>query len=296
MEYIFFPVNDNELVDKSEGSHWSLLVYSKNDHTWYHLDSQRGLNNKHARCLMTKVNAIMDGETPPKFVVTNCTQQDNGYDCGTFTMLHAQEMAKKAVEKLHLDTCEVSTLEASKMRIIIRDLILVEKHMAQNKRNRTKETNQMESEQICHYWRKYRCKKGNKCLFNHPKLCESHIKTGECREVKKTCGNYHPIICRNNLRNEKCNYGDRCKFRHINREDNRENLSNYYVSEDRNRNWQNRNRGKERYNEGNLMYSESHNQIGQQYNDWSNGENYWYKDDYSNSDRYENENTIHQTF
>ncbi|CAL4088181.1 unnamed protein product, partial [Meganyctiphanes norvegica] len=260
---------------------------------------------------MTRVNAIMEGETPPKFVVTNCTQQDNGYDCGAFTMLHAQELAKKAVEKLHLDTCEVSTLEASKMRIIIRDLILVEKHMAQNKRNRTKETNQMESEKICHYWRKYRCKKGNKCLFNHPKLCESHIKTGECREVKKQCGNYHPIICRNNLRNEKCNYGDRCKFRHINREDNREydelnqklnnelgqkNVSNYYVSEDRNRNWQNRNRGKERYNEGNPMYSESHNQIGQQYNDRSNGENYWYKDDYSNSDRYDNENTIHQTF
>ena len=71
------------------------------------------------------------------------------------------------------------------MRIIIRDLILVEKHMAQNKRNRTKETNQMESEKICHYWRKYRCNKGNKCLFKHPKLYESHIKTGECREVKK---------------------------------------------------------------------------------------------------------------
>ena len=114
------------------------------------------------------------------------------------------------------------------------------------------------------------------------------------------------------MRNEKCNYGDRCKFRHINREDNREydeelnqklnndlgqkNVSNYYINEDRNRNWQNRNRGKERYNEGNPMYSESHNQIGQQYNDRSNGENYWYKDDYSNSDRYENENTIHQTF
>ena len=112
MEYIFFPINDNDLVDESEGSHWSLLVYSKNYHTWYHLDSQCGLKSQHARCLMTRVNAIMDGETPPKFVVTKCTQQDNGVDCGTFTMLHAKETAKKAVEKLHLDTCEVSNLEA----------------------------------------------------------------------------------------------------------------------------------------------------------------------------------------
>ena len=50
MDYVFFPVNDNDKLDGEGGSHWSLLVYvsGKRHGGFYHHDPINGANLRHA--------------------------------------------------------------------------------------------------------------------------------------------------------------------------------------------------------------------------------------------------------
>ena len=47
MDYVFFPVNNNDKVDGEGGSHWSLLVYisDKRHMKFYHHDPIRDANH-----------------------------------------------------------------------------------------------------------------------------------------------------------------------------------------------------------------------------------------------------------
>lgn len=42
---VFFALNDNDTPDMAGGSHWSLLVYSKPENSFFHLDSSSGSNH-----------------------------------------------------------------------------------------------------------------------------------------------------------------------------------------------------------------------------------------------------------
>lgn len=42
---VFFALNDNDTPDMAGGSHWSLLVYSKPENCFFHLDSSSGINH-----------------------------------------------------------------------------------------------------------------------------------------------------------------------------------------------------------------------------------------------------------
>lgn len=42
---VFFALNDNDTPDMAGGSHWSLLVYSKPENCFFHLDSSSGSNH-----------------------------------------------------------------------------------------------------------------------------------------------------------------------------------------------------------------------------------------------------------
>lgn len=44
-QIVFFALNDNNTPDMAGGSHWSLLVYSKPENSFYHLDSSSGSNH-----------------------------------------------------------------------------------------------------------------------------------------------------------------------------------------------------------------------------------------------------------
>ena len=93
-EYIFLPVSNNVSACKAGGSHWSLIVYSKQDAIWYHFDSQRRANDKDASQLVTRLNKYLNG-FPNEIVDAICTQQDNSYDCGAFVMKYAQIVCKQ---------------------------------------------------------------------------------------------------------------------------------------------------------------------------------------------------------
>ena len=247
-EYIFLPVNNNASADKAGGSHWSLLVYSKQDAIWYHFDSQRRSNDKDASQLVARLNMYLNCDTPNSLVDAFCSQQDNNYDCGAFVMKYAQIVAHRAVKGLPIGTCKVNRREANQMRRKVRILVdefvtetehntesprkdndIEEKEVIdlskdhehiQNMDRRINENPQTKRGKICWYWIKDKCNKGEHCWFKHPKLCETHLKFGECRAEIKPCNNYHTIVCRNNMRRERCEYGNRCRFRHINKEEN----------------------------------------------------------------------------
>lgn len=44
-KFVFFALNDNNSPDVAGGSHWSLLVYSKSDSCFFHVDSLSGSNH-----------------------------------------------------------------------------------------------------------------------------------------------------------------------------------------------------------------------------------------------------------
>ena len=95
-KYILLAVNDNKVVDnveKAGGQHWSLLVYTIRDNTWYHYDSINNSNMGEARFLVGRLHEYIRPGTTPNITKALCTQQNNNYDCGAYTMVYAQKIA-----------------------------------------------------------------------------------------------------------------------------------------------------------------------------------------------------------
>ena len=138
MDHIIIPVNDNS-GNKEGGNHWSLLLYNKHHGIWYHFDSQHGSNIKHARRLVGKVNPYVSIKTQPSIIETCCTQQNNSYDCGAFTMVHAKVAARRAIEGEKLDKCYVDRKEATKIRETLYELISLERQPAKTRGKTEKE-------------------------------------------------------------------------------------------------------------------------------------------------------------
>ena len=59
-QHIAFVVNDsNGEFGFEEGSHWSLLVYTRDANAWYHMDLGGGANTPHAKTIIDKVNKYL---------------------------------------------------------------------------------------------------------------------------------------------------------------------------------------------------------------------------------------------
>ena len=147
-EYICLPVNDNVSTCEAGGSHWSLLVFSKQDAIWYPFDSQRKSNNKDASQLVTRLNTYLNCDTRNSLVDAICTQQDNSYDCGAFLMLYAQIAAQRAIKNLPLGSCNVQRQEATSMRNITRKLINQYKNETNKKTEDLRKGNDKDEKEI----------------------------------------------------------------------------------------------------------------------------------------------------
>lgn len=66
----------------TRSSHWSLLVCSKNEQTFYHIDSIRRLNHSNAKILAKNINSHFDFEE----VVT--VQQTSNFECGLHVLVN----------------------------------------------------------------------------------------------------------------------------------------------------------------------------------------------------------------
>lgn len=89
---VIFPLNDNS-EDKIGGSHWSLLVYSKPDSTFFHFDSF-GSNNSHVCSKLVSIVKACLKLSSARIESVECLQQNNFYDCGIYVLCHADQVCK----------------------------------------------------------------------------------------------------------------------------------------------------------------------------------------------------------
>lgn len=86
-KFLFFPVNDCETKDAAGGSHWSLLVFSRPERTFFHFDSSNGFNKDVSRDFANDLQGyVLGSDKDVKVVNVPCPQQKNGYDCGLFVL------------------------------------------------------------------------------------------------------------------------------------------------------------------------------------------------------------------
>jgi sentrin-specific protease 8 len=116
-DLVFIPINNNSDVTQAGGSHWSLLIFERHHNTFYYLDSAHEMNRLPASHTAAKLVPLLHPElvNPKKnhsskglfhfgsphvgddkqtrFHIVNSPQQDNGYDCGVYTIASAELIA-----------------------------------------------------------------------------------------------------------------------------------------------------------------------------------------------------------
>lgn len=97
--FVFFPLNNNEAVDYAGGTHWSLLVYSRNQNMFFHFDSSTGTNYSAANKLALKIHYYFNKSLDDFQIVevSDCLQQDNSYDCGIYLLCFIDHLAKEVL-------------------------------------------------------------------------------------------------------------------------------------------------------------------------------------------------------
>ena len=104
-DWIFFPVSDRKnTMDGDGGSHFSLAIYSRKEHRFFHFDPIRGLNRKSALDLMTNLldseSVINEGNLYklPDFEEAFCIKQKDSFNCGPFILGYMEEAIDTIVE------------------------------------------------------------------------------------------------------------------------------------------------------------------------------------------------------
>lgn len=94
--YIMAPVNDRSDDSREGGAHWSLLLYTRETDTYFHLDSMEPMNSKHAERLAARLN----GGNPVNVVQIRCCRQEGSVECGTYVLHFIQMICRRIQNKL----------------------------------------------------------------------------------------------------------------------------------------------------------------------------------------------------
>eukprot|EP01122_Echinamoeba_exundans_P008967 TRINITY_DN3063_c0_g1_i1.p1 TRINITY_DN3063_c0_g1~~TRINITY_DN3063_c0_g1_i1.p1 ORF type:complete len:242 (+),score=43.76 TRINITY_DN3063_c0_g1_i1:40-765(+) len=157
-DLVFIPINNNSDVTQAGGSHWSLLVFERHHNTFYYIDSAHEMNRVPASHTATKLVPLLhpelqnakkshsnkglfnfgsphSGDERTRFHVVNSPQQENGYDCGVYTIASAELIAStdhpfKNLEELLKKN--ITPKFVTQKRAAIKALIL-EKALQENK-------------------------------------------------------------------------------------------------------------------------------------------------------------------
>ncbi|EDW10602.2 sentrin-specific protease 8 [Drosophila mojavensis] len=119
--FIFFALNDNGATEEG-GSHWSLLVMSQPEKTFFHFDSFGNSNTATSVKLMNRVKDFL-GMRLAKFCPMRCLQQANGYDCGIHVICMTDHIADyvsrfemiNGLPGLHIETVKAKRAELLKL-------------------------------------------------------------------------------------------------------------------------------------------------------------------------------------
>lgn len=96
-ELLFLPINDCSLQDSPGGSHWSLLVYRASFHIFEHYDSHTGSVNRYHAENVAKILTpfLLEKGTEAEVFEMECTQQQNGFDCGLHVICNTEALCRK---------------------------------------------------------------------------------------------------------------------------------------------------------------------------------------------------------
>lgn len=109
-KFIFFPLNNMNKKDVAGGSHWSLLVYSKPEETYFHFDSCQGTNGSIASIFTNNLMLYFHCKNDKKFIEVDCPQQNNGYDCGLYVLCFTDVISRHALENGKIRDCKLNTV------------------------------------------------------------------------------------------------------------------------------------------------------------------------------------------
>ena len=215
-DWVFYPVcNNNQVNRPGGGTHWSLLVYCKAKDVYYHHDPINPTNEMHAVELIHKISSA-DSRFSMSQKKVMPPQQKNGYDCGPYIMLFANKIADNLVKGVDPNYYTVGKDEASRYRKELKDKIQLEMKKASSvpeTKHQQIRNNKPKTYRVCYKWNNFKCWKGKNCMYDHPVICDAYVNKKHC--IKDPCDLYHPQVCRVNLSRKVCRWGERCKFRHV---------------------------------------------------------------------------------
>lgn len=81
-DYVLAPVNDRINDETEGGGHWSLLLYTRNTNTFYHLDSLEPHNQRHAEQLAARIS----GDPHVNVVQMRGCRQRSHVECGAYVL------------------------------------------------------------------------------------------------------------------------------------------------------------------------------------------------------------------
>ncbi|KAG8293731.1 hypothetical protein J6590_010718 [Homalodisca vitripennis] len=105
--YIFIPINDSKGAMEVNGSHWSLLFYSRADEAFYYIESIKNYNLSHAQVVFTKLEPYMCSSGPCSFNVVNSPQQRNGIECGIYLLIFVEWLVRGISARTEYETFDV---------------------------------------------------------------------------------------------------------------------------------------------------------------------------------------------
>lgn len=119
-EYVLAPVNDRKDDSKQGGSHWSLLMYTRNTDTYHHLDSLEPLNTSHAE----RLAARLSGDPSVNVVKLRCRRQEQGVECGAYMLQFIELICSRINKKLPVqdDRCFAKKFSINKIYENIKQL------------------------------------------------------------------------------------------------------------------------------------------------------------------------------
>ena len=121
---VLLVINDCERPDAPGGSHWSLLACVNK--RFIHYDSMSGGNETAARQMARRLAPLLG--CPPRVTDAACSRQQNGYDCGVFALVHAEEVLRRIASGGDLTRVPVSQERVDEAR---RDMLRLIKEIAQ---------------------------------------------------------------------------------------------------------------------------------------------------------------------
>lgn len=108
--FVFFPVNNCNSRMNAGGTHWTLLVYSRANGTFYHYDPARGAAKDVAFNFATNlIKHFLGKETcsmERRYCEMWCPQQDNSYDCGLHVLCMTDVISRHVLRGSEIKDCD----------------------------------------------------------------------------------------------------------------------------------------------------------------------------------------------